>query len=261
MVLLDEPSTELLDVLCKRSPLLKLIGDDVTDKRTLEDALGCSRSTLNRGIRELESNGLIECSPGDLELTLAGEVAFRAFSDVWEPLAEAVPLFEHLDDAPFAPAVLQGGSVVQSSMAEPDAPVEALASRLDSAEHVRATVPTRDSSFAHAMAERIESIETAEFLVPEAVLEASCETCDLAFDLDALTAACSIQKIDERPPYSVVVTDDEHVWLGIYDAQGKFVGAILNDRPAAVEWATETHRRALPDRQCPAQVEAGTCQD
>lgn len=244
MPYVDKPSTtDLLDVLSKRSELLELVGDGVTDKRELEARLDCSRSTLNRGIRELEAAGLLLTSHPDPELTLAGEVAVEAFADVWEPLVTALPLLDHLsDDAPFTADVFEGATVVESTMPNPDAPVDALADLLGDVDRVRATVPTRSSPFVRVFAERIRSLETAEFLLTEDCLEyVRANGCpELATILDS--GACSLETIPERPPYSLVIGDDSSVWLGIYDAKGKIVGAIVNDEREALEWALETFR-------------------
>lgn len=249
MSLVDAPSTgDLLDVLAKRSVLLERIGDGITDKRALEDELGCSRSTLNRGIRELEEAGLLARPSADLELTLAGEVAVEAFSELWEPLVAAVPLLEHLtDDAQFDVDLLRGATVVESAMPDPDAPVNALATYLDDADHVRATVPTTSWPFARAFADHVDGLEAAEFVFAEPCLEdgATDGECPLAPVVGS--EACSTATTDERPPYSLVLFDERRLWLGIYDAQGKIVGAIVNDTTEAVTWAKETYRQLRND--------------
>lgn len=234
------PSPDLLELLCKRADVLARLGDDVSDKRTLEEQLGCSRSTLNRAIRELEARGLVASSPGTVEVTLAGDVALSIFEDVWEPLADAVPVIRHLpDDAPFDPALLDGAGVVEASLSAPDEPLDELATAVDDATSVSATVPTSSSQYVRTFADDGDALETAEFVFAEECFEA------LVSDRDRQLCPAddsSVWVTQRRPPYSLVVIDGRRLWLGIHDRQGQIAGAILNDGDAAVDWATETFR-------------------
>lgn len=248
MPYVDESSTaDVLDVLCKRGALLDQIGDGVTDKRELEDRLDWSRSTLNRAFRELEAHDLVECSRGDVDVTRAGEVAVSVFSDVWVPLADAIPVVRHLtDDAPFDATVLTDATVVEATLPDPDAPVAALAREVADAEHVRATVPTRNASFIRVFVDCLDSLDAAEFLVAPECMEGKPAGGASMLEPIRCASACTVTVADRRPPYSLVVFDDSRLWLGIYDGQGKIVGAIINDYADALDWAQGAFQELRP---------------
>lgn len=234
------PSTELLDLLCKRVELLRLLDDGVTDKRELEECVGCSRSTLNRALRELETRGLVVSSPGTIDVTAAGDVAASVFSDVWQPVADAVPLIKHLDEsAPFDPTVLDGARILEASVPDPDEPLDALFSGLERADRVEATVPTSSSHFARLFADRIGSLDEAEFVIAEQCLETLRSKRGRPLDPLLNSDVCTVSTTPERPPYALVVLDDRELWLGINDDRGRLSGAIINDGGEPVDWARD----------------------
>jgi len=51
-----------------------------------------------------------------------------------------------------------------------------------------------------------------------------------------------IRQLDQKPPFGLVLIDEEVVWFAVYDEGGGLKGAIVNDSETAVTWAAEIFR-------------------
>lgn len=80
------PDTEIetVEVLLHRSGIMECLLEETLDKPALVDALDVSRSTVDRGVRELETNGLITYAEGRYTATTLGEFATEQFFDLVE---------------------------------------------------------------------------------------------------------------------------------------------------------------------------------
>lgn len=105
---------EACSVVLQRWEVMDCLRETSKDKRTLVEDLDCSRSTVNRAVRELESIGVIEYSDGKYGVTPLGESIASRFEEMmktvklWtqlEPFLQWVPEEEfdlelqHLEDA------------------------------------------------------------------------------------------------------------------------------------------------------------------
>lgn len=77
-------SKEVCTAVLQRWDVLDRLREATTDKRTLVEDVDCSRSTVNRAIRELESVDMVEYVDGEYEVTPLGETVASRFEEVME---------------------------------------------------------------------------------------------------------------------------------------------------------------------------------
>lgn len=88
---------ELMELVKRRSELLECLCDECKDKRALNDAVGVSRSTVDRGTRELEAVNLITWKDGEYTLTTCGHLAasiYRRYREQMQLLNDYTPLLQ-----------------------------------------------------------------------------------------------------------------------------------------------------------------------
>ena len=137
--------TSIISLVTKREPVLRAVGTDGRGKRELVDRLPISRSTIDRGIRELESVGLLVRTTEGYRRTLFGELLLTEYDQFTskteallngqEVLADLAPEFD-LDTVLFEDA-----SVVMTSQYAPHQPISALCSLLDDARWTQTVFP------------------------------------------------------------------------------------------------------------------------
>lgn len=91
--------SDLIEVIRKRIKLLEAVEASPKDKRTLVDTLDCSRSTIDRGIRELEVLDMLKYGPEGYHLTTYGRLAaheYREFEHLLGCLTQHKPLLQWL---------------------------------------------------------------------------------------------------------------------------------------------------------------------
>ncbi|KAB1187686.1 MULTISPECIES: winged helix-turn-helix domain-containing protein [Haloferax] len=89
--------TDIIDILNRRSVLLESISKYPARKRTLVDELDTSRSTIDRGIRDLETLGLVKYESGLYSLTSVGQFIETIFFDFQESVTVATNLAPFLE--------------------------------------------------------------------------------------------------------------------------------------------------------------------
>lgn len=77
---------EVCTVVLQRWEVLDRLRKATADKRTLVEDVDCSRSTVNRAIRELESVDMVEHIDGEYEVTPLGETVASRFEEVMETI-------------------------------------------------------------------------------------------------------------------------------------------------------------------------------
>lgn len=229
----------------RRHPLLEAAETDVVDKRELTDRVSVSRSTVDRGVRELERLGLLERANGGFRVTTAGTLALREYERTSERLAaiaDASDLLSGLSgDTGVDTSVLVGSEVILPTTEAPYRPMRHLNDVIQRADRFRicatAVVPPQIDRFHRAVVENgleltgITNQQSFDRLVADyrqQVVEA----------MD--TGRYDLYLTDEPIPYGVVSAegaDGPEMCLSFCD-QG-IEGTIANDTPEAVAWADE----------------------
>lgn len=238
-------SASLLQVLARRGELLDYLWDGFEEKRELEERLGQSRSTLNRGLNDLEEHHLIVEQPDGFAVTPAGEVAHHLYTRIYEPFAQALPVLAHLSsEHPLDPMFVYGGSVIRAEHPNPDAPVDQLRDLVAGCSQVEGMSPiglVRHLDFFQF--QTTEDDPVAEFVFGEECLQYLRSTYSKKMRTATAEERCIFWKSSKIPPFSLLVVDDATAWLGVHDDEGTVKGAIVNNSSAAVDWARNVYHQ------------------
>lgn len=247
---MDDGGAEFVSVLDRREDLLRELLDGPADKPGLEATLAVSRSTIDRGVRELEDCGLIERCEGGFRLTLVGRLALGAYDQFVERVAaltEARAMLATVaPDAEFDLAMLDGGRVVEADRASPHRPLEALYGLVGSATAVRGFAPAIHPRQVDTYDERIaeHGMET-ELVLTDDVLERMATEYSEHFEGLFETDLVRVWRTGRELPFSLTVAetpDGSSAAVMVYGDRG-VIGCILNDAARAVEWAEARFER------------------
>lgn len=241
--------SELLGVVDRRADLLRALGRTPTPKNELEDDLDVSRSTIDRGIRELEERALVERDNGGYRRTLSGRLALREYERFHERirgLRESGNLLAAVDaNADFDAAMLAGATVVEQARTTPHRPIEELYGIVKSATEVRAFAPVVHSQQIDTYRTKISDGMEAELVLTGEVIERLLAEHAEAFEDTVDSERVGLWEAADDLPYSLALAetpDGPRAVVMVYDDRG-VLGCIHNDDPAAVEWARERYER------------------
>jgi predicted transcriptional regulator len=239
----DVPPLDLLDTVARRIELLESLRERPKDKRTLVDELGMSRSTVDRGVRELEAGGLIVYSDDRFTLTSFGQlVASELFGllDTLELRRELDPFLKWIPDGTLDidPDLLADAKVFLPESGDPWAMVNRHVQLLKETDDGWAVLPLTGLHACEALHDRI----TNEGAVFEAIVEPSVaesfqsnpDYAELIGEMVA-TGRHDIYVYDGEIPYFVGVFD-ETVQMGV-DEGGEPRALLETDSPAVSDWA------------------------
>ncbi|ELZ48152.1 hypothetical protein C463_01141 [Halorubrum californiense DSM 19288] len=246
---MTEPS-ELVGVAERRLDFLERLAAEPLRKHELVDALGHSRSTVNRAIDELEAAGLVAGETDGYRTTLSGRLlaaAYREFLTVADDLAAAGDVLDPLGaDVDVDPAVLRGAETYRAAAPDPYRPLEVLDEALANADSVAAALP----AFPYPrIAERLRRAAagggTVDLTLADRAYRHAAER--FADDLGAVARRddCRVAAVDAVD--AGVVAADGTALLLTFDDAGTLHGAAASTEPEAVAWA-ETKVRELVDR-------------
>ncbi len=239
-----EPPEALVSVLTRRGELLEAIIDEPAQKPALVDRLGVSRSTVDRGLRELMTHGFAERGTEGYQATLSGRLAvevYYEFIDESATVNEAKELLSHLSaDAPITTDLLSGCTVYESTPPAAHEPVNHLEAQLRSATTHRGV--THTISQANTLNWFLDCIQDgldAEKIHQESLLNYFAEDNREAMEKMVETGNFRVLQTDTVPFGFALTTHEDGptlVSVIIYN-DGRMEGVITNDTPAAVEWA------------------------
>jgi len=246
----DSGPGALVDLLRRRGDLLRRVDAGGTRKAELTAESDVSRSTVDRGIRDLAEEGLVCRDDGRYRRTLAGDLALATYDDLLETfdaLVRAGPALSELPpNTPFDPALLTGADVVVATQADPARPGRAQRRHVERATHQRALASTAPSSRVDVYHDAVvEDGLTGEFLVSRRVLDLLVEDHAAALEGALSTGRVSLRVADSLPPYGLSISETP---------EGPIVGLIVHNRSgadaflsttaeAAVAWAERTFER------------------
>ncbi|ELZ01694.1 transcriptional regulator [Natrialba chahannaoensis JCM 10990] len=239
------PTADVVETVSRRRELLEALAAGPQRKRDLVEQLACSRSTVDRAIRELERFEFIERAESGYRLTAAGQLVFEEFSRTTETFAaigEASQVLAAIPrEAPMSPAFLKDATVSEPKPHAPNAPLQELAASFETATRVRGTsaaerLPeTRDRLYHRSIEEdlSVEAILTpdlADFLFKSYPGQAYGVLNHGDFE---------IYEIESLPYELTIVEQPEGCQLFLFalNDRAEIEGVIKNDTQAALEWA------------------------
>ncbi|WP_049921945.1 helix-turn-helix transcriptional regulator [Halopiger djelfimassiliensis] len=249
------PNLDVIRTVSRRQPLLEALEDGPRHKRDLVERLDCSRSTVDRAIRELEWLAFVQRRDDGYRLTAAGRVAlseYRRSAGALDSIDEVSDLLADLPrDAPMSTALLEGARTTEPKPHAPFKPLERLVDGIDAADRIRGFFAAeRLPRIRLRLYERtvegtldVEAVFTealAAFLreeYPEQVREFITEG---EFDMYVVDSV----------PYELAIVETEtgaHVFVFVLNDRAEIEGVIKNDSQAALEWAEEVYQRFRAD--------------
>jgi len=238
---------ELVHALTRRRTVLLELADGPRRKRELVAALDVARSTVDRALRTLESEGLVERVDDGFALTTAGAAAFDVyveFTDRLNAICSCRDVVERLPSGRFVdPEFLRDAEVVRASVSAPDEPVRAFVEMVSQATHARGFSPTAYGAYVDVFEERVvEHGLTADLAFSDEALETLTSSHSGAITRAVETGRVRVRRIPELPGTGLVVLSRGErppaVAMGVHGGPG-LDALVRNDSPAAVEWARE----------------------
>lgn len=241
------PPAELIELVGRRYEFLTVLDTTTYDKRSLEEQLDVSRSTVDRALRELETAALVQRVPNGYRTTLYGcmlVAIYELLLDYVDYVRRAKVLLTELPhDLEFSIGLVIDAEIVLAEEPALHAPSARIAELVKSASEVRGL------AYAHTSPEAMELFE-------QQVVEEGTST-EIVFrermynNFEA-TAPEIVDSLTTAPQYTAYVTPDvpfglflltidgsDHVCLIAYDDDQNLAGIIVNDTAEAVEWGTQ----------------------
>lgn len=239
------------ETVARRAEFVELLDERGTLRpRDVVDELDHSRSTVTRALRELRDAGLVEKRDGGYAATVTGAMAveeFRRHEARSRAVLTATDLLDPLPDpASLSPDLLAGGETFLADESAPFRPLEAVTDRVREAEAVRAYLPTLlNPSLLRVWHRKVTGGVDAVGVFDEDLLTLlRGQYPQLLAEMGAAEAFSAATA--DGPPYSLLLTEADGtttVSVVVHEDDGGIRGAVVNDAPAAVEWAEDRFGR------------------
>ena len=243
----ESDADELIRLLTRREALLRGVGTAGIGKRELVDRLSVSRSTVDRGIRELESAGLLARSTAGYRRTLFGELLlseYDSFASTAETLCGGRTLLTDLPPSfDLDPVLLEDATVETASQHAPHHPVTALCSLLAEGRWIQTVFP---AVFPQVLNQWLalcdDEMIRADIVLTEPVVGelVGSHTERLRQLLDR--SCLSLHQVDDGPSYGLVIAESESdatAGVVVMDDRGGARAFIETDAEPAVSWVRE----------------------
>jgi predicted transcriptional regulator len=229
---------DLTELLRLRHDVLRALVDQPRPRHELVDALPDSKSTVYKGLTQLEEAGLVERTDGRFAPTLFGVVALARY----EALVETAAYGDLLADLPgdaVDPAALVGASVVRPDDSDAERHLEAVWDLLAGADRVSGVAPVVSPGYVDRFRAILDAGLDADLVLPTAVVETLRR--DHAAALAAVTERATLYETADPVPFGVLVTDGSPGQMAIELRDGPLItGLVTNETPAAAAWARAT---------------------
>lgn len=243
-MLSDNTTSDIIDLLGQRTRFLECLQETPKDKRTLVEDLDCSRSTIDRGVRELESLGLLRYDTTGYDSTVCGQLAakeYRQFERRIETLFELQPFFEWISPNTFE-LELEWLTDAELLLPEPSNPYSMINRHVQLLKETgigQFTLPYIGLHAAEAAHEGIvqKGAEHELVVVPTVAetLQTSPAFAELIKEM-AATGRLDVFVYEGSFPYGVAIYDDEVVQI-IVDENEEPRAVLETDRAEVREWA------------------------
>lgn len=237
---------EACSVVLQRWEVMDCLRETSKDKRTLVEDLDCSRSTVNRAIRELESIGVIKYTDGEYGVTPLGESIASRFEEMMETVelwTQLEPFLQWMPEEEFDLELqhLEDAELLVPEPGNPWSMVNRHVSILSQANDIHCILPLTGLHAHEAVHEQVLQNDTrAELVVTSDV--ANTFQSDPAYagltEEMAATGRYHVFQYDDHIPYFIGLLDDT-VQIGV-DEQGEPRALVETDNTEVRNWAATT---------------------
>ncbi|WP_416838790.1 helix-turn-helix transcriptional regulator [Haloferax sp. DFSO52] len=235
---------EVTRTLNRRALILQSLLDDPKTKRELVDEVGISRSTIDRGVRELENLGLIEYETGNYRLTQVGQFlgrSFLEFYDVVDVTTRVAPFLAWMDPEWFDVDLcsLRDARIFIADADNSFGPWDSHAESVRSTRSYRGLLPSVGREPMEIKYQSIlENDAEHEVIVgPDVAALLYSEPLVDVFDEMLATGRVTVSVYPESIPYYLGIFDDDVVQVGSCDHFGLPYALLESTNPDVVEWA------------------------
>lgn len=248
--------------LLRRIDLLERLCRSPAYIRDLVDETGTSRATIHRAINDLEELDLVRRGDRGIEATIAGRLAhdrLGTFLSNFEDILTTSSVLEPLSgETEIEPSVVADCKPILATKPAPYQPFELLYDDLARATRYRATMPTlEDPRHVRVLYERVVTHGHPATLVvtPEVYTT-------LRRDFSRQVAAMAAEEhfsllVGSLPTYGIGLLESASVgretgqsttiYVSVFDDRGAVHGLLINDTPAAIQWAERQYSTASAD--------------
>ncbi|SDF41487.1 Predicted transcriptional regulator, contains HTH domain [Halorubrum xinjiangense] len=236
----------MLDLAFARRQYLVRLSDGPARIRDLVEEFEHSRSTVNRAIRALEEDRLVERGADGYETTFAGRILLDTVDEataVAEAVESANDVLNELPSSPRNHRFLADAEVVTIPDTSPAAVLSRLHRVAETADRLRgASIAANDEQFVLSLYRRTvveESLELS-YVVTESVADyLAVESPERARSV--VDAGVDMSVVADLPFawYLSTVDGRTTAYLAIHSDKGTLLGYAANDDPGAVEWLAE----------------------
>lgn len=235
---------EIISLLTKREPILRAVDSEGVGKRDLVDRLRVSRSTVDRGIRELEAAGLLRRSSVGYQRTLLGELLlseYDQFATQTESLLAGQKLLADLSpDHELDPVVFENARIVTASKHNPHLPISAFCSLIEAARWTQTVCP---AVFPQLLDQWV-GLCDQEMIRADIVLSEPAVSTLVSSHTDSLEtllaeSRIALHQVSMELTYGLAIAEDESSATGgliVLDNRGGARAYIETDTDEAVSW-------------------------
>ncbi len=234
----------IISLVTKREPILRAVHADGIRKRELVEQLRVSRSTVDRGIRELENVGLLARTSDGYRRTLFGELLlseYDRFATQTQSLLAGQELLADLSPAhELDPVVFQDATIITASKHNPHEPISAFCSLTGTARWTQTVFP---SVFPQLLDQWVELCDQ-QMIRADIVLSEPAVGTLVSSHTDSLETLLAeprvrLHQIETEPACGLVVAEDDSSATGgliVLDERGGPRAFIETDTDEAVSW-------------------------
>ncbi|KOX96876.1 MarR family transcriptional regulator [Halorubrum tropicale] len=236
----------MLDLAFSRRQYLVRLADGPARIRDLVDAFEHSRSTVNRAVRALEADGLVERGADGYEATYAGRILLDTVDEavaVAEAVETANGVLNELPSSPRNHRFFADAEVVTIAGTPPATVLSRLQRVVEAADRLRgASIAANDERFVSTLYRRTvveESLELS-YVLTESVAEyLAAESPERARSI--VEAGVEVSVVTDLPFawYLSTVEGRTTAYLAIHGDRDNFLGYAANDDPDAVAWLAD----------------------
>lgn len=235
----------LIDVLSRRHGILRSLLDAHKERHVLVDYLDDSKSTVYKGVSQLQELGLIEPTPDGLRPTLFGVVALDRYDELVRT-ADFGGLLAGLPPGAIEPSALIGAEVITPDSTAVDRHLIHLETMLRNADTIRGFSPAIYPDYVSILHHRIvDDGLIAEFvLTEEIVADVRREYPDIASDIISADSAMLYRTEEELPFTLLLVSSGDSMEVSIeFGEEGLATGVITNGTRESLRWAETVYER------------------
>lgn len=251
----------MVETVSQRFVLLTALADGERQVRDLVDDLDSSRSTVNRGLRDLEAADLIERGDEGYRPTLAGRMALSLTEDYYDEMRDVDAMSEALTllppDAPLPSEAVTGGEAFLGTAPDPYRPDEVVLEAFASADHCRHVYGLlSDRRLLDASHERLLAGElTSEAITTPEMIAHLREEHPEKHAEGVASGRIDFYVARDVPPFGLLLPEhggETTLLVGIGRPSAGLEALIRNDAPEAVAWG-EAFYEEIRDRAMPLE--------